>query len=109
MKIRLIGILFGGIAGIIDVIPMIIMGLSWDANLAAFAMWIVIGFFIASTELQLNPILKGVLISYLVLSPSAILIGWKNASSLVPILIMTTILGGLLGFSIDRIQRRMHL
>lgn len=106
MKIRFIGILFGIIAGIIDVIPMIIMGLSWDANMAAFAMWVVIGFFIASTELYLNPIIKGILISYLVLVPSAILIGWKSASSLVPILIITTILGGLLGFSIDRIQRK---
>ena len=106
MNKRLIGILFGIIAGIIDVIPMIIMGLRWDANLAAFAMWIVIGFFIASTELHLNPIIKGILISYLVLLPSSILIGWKSVSTLVPILIMTTILGGLLGFSIDRIHRK---
>ena len=31
-----IGIFFGIIAGIIDIIPMIIQKLTWDANLSAF-------------------------------------------------------------------------
>jgi len=100
-KIR-IGLLLGMVAGIIDVIPMIIQNLTWDANLSAFTMWIVVGFLIATIDLKINSVIKGILIAFLVLLPSAVLIGWKEPVSLVPIAIMTTILGGLLGFSINK-------
>lgn len=99
------GIGLGTVAGIIDVIPMIIQNLTWDANISAFLMWVVIGFILSITELKMNSILKGVLISYLVLLPAAILIGWKEPVSLVPIIIMTTILGGALGFAIQRFRK----
>ena len=104
MNKKIIGILLGVIAGVIDVIPMIMQKLTWDANLSAFTMWVVIGFLIASIELKMNPILKGILISFLVLLPLAIIIGWKEPSSLIPIAIMTTIIGGLLGYSISKIN-----
>jgi hypothetical protein len=102
MKKIIFGIGFGAIAGIIDVIPMLIMKLSWDANISAFLMWVIIGFFISVVDLKLNAVLKGVLISYLVLLPAAILIGWGDPKSLIPIIIMTTILGALLGIIITR-------
>ena len=102
MKKIKIGIILGIIAGIIDVIPMILQNLTWDANISAFSMWIVVGFLIASIDLKINPIIKGILIAFLVLSPSAILIGWSEPFTLIPIAIMTTILGGLLGFSIHK-------
>jgi CHASE2 domain-containing sensor protein len=98
------GTSLGAIAGIIDVIPMVIQRLTWDANISAFLMWVVIGFILSITELKMNSILKGILISYLVLLPSAILIGWKEPVPLVPILIMTTILGGALGYSFHRFK-----
>lgn len=100
-----IGLLLGIVAGIIDVIPMIIQKLTWDANISAFTMWIVVGFFISTIDLKINSIIKGILISFLVLLPSAILIGWSEPFSLIPIAIMTTILGGLLGFSIHRFSK----
>ena len=99
------GIGLGAVAGIIDVIPMIIQNLTWDANISAFLMWVVIGLFLSITELKINSVIKGILISYLVLLPAAILIGWKEPISLVPILIMTTILGGALGFAIHRLRK----
>lgn len=99
------GISLGAVAGIIDVIPMFIQRLTWDANISAFLMWVVIGFILSITELKMNSILKGILISYLVLLPAAILIGWKEPVSLVPILMMTTILGGALGYSFHRFKK----
>lgn len=104
MNKKIIGILLGVIAGIIDVIPMVLQNLTWDANISAFTMWIVIGFFIASVELKINPVLKGILISFLVLLPSSFIIGWKEPTSLIPITLMTIILGGLLGYSISKIK-----
>ncbi len=103
MKTIIIGIILGIAAGIIDVIPMILKKLTWDANISAFLMWVIIGFLIATTNLNMNPILKGILIAFLVLTPCAVLIGWKEPKSLIPIFIMTLILGGLLGFLMPRL------
>jgi hypothetical protein len=101
-----VGILLGIVVGIIDVIPMILQNLTWDANLSAFTMWIVVGFLIAVIDLNVNSIIKGIMIAFLVLLPSAILIGCQEPVSLIPIIIMTTILGGLLGFSIEKIIKK---
>ena len=101
----IIGIGLGAIAGFLDLIPMIIQNLTWDANISAFMMWVVIGFLISVTELKINAILKGILLSFLVLLPSAILIGWNEPLSLLPIAIMTTILGGLIGFAYNRVAK----
>jgi hypothetical protein len=106
MKKLWIGIIAGIIAGIIDVIPMIIQKLTWDANISAFSMWIVIGFLVATVDLRINSILKGIFIAFLVLFPSAILIGWNEPYAIIPIAIMTTILGGSLGYFINRITHR---
>jgi len=102
MKKSIIGLIIGLFAGLIDIIPMIVMNLTWDANLSALSMWIIIGFLTARTELKINLIIKGILIAFLVLLPSAILIGWKEPISLLPISIMTIILGGTQGYMINR-------
>jgi len=102
MKKHIIGIAFGGIAGIIDVIPMIIQKLTWDANISAFVMWVVVGLLITAVDLKMKPILKGILIAFLVLLPSAILIAWKEPFALIPIVVMTLILSTLLGFFVNR-------
>jgi hypothetical protein len=103
-KIR-IGFLFGAIAGIIDIFPMILQNLTWDANLSAFSMWVVNGFLISSSKLVMNSIIKGILISFAVMLPVAILIGWKEPSSLIPIVLMTCFLGSALGYSIEKFGR----
>lgn len=96
------GILFGIVAGIIDLIPMVLQKLTWDANLSAFSLWVISGFLIANSQIKLKGALKGIIISFLVLIPSAFLIGWKEPISLIPISIMTLILGALLGYFIDK-------
>ena len=102
----LLGIILGIIAGIIDTIPMFLQNLTWDAILSAFFLWVVSGFLIATTNIKINIILKGIIIPLLVLLPSAFIIGWKEPLSLVPILIMTIILGSLLGFFIEKYGKK---
>jgi len=97
-----IGLALGAGAGVLDVIPMIAQHLTWDANLSAFTMWVVIGFFIAVVKLPMRAPLQGILTAFLCLAPAAILIGWKEPFALVPIAVMTTILGALLGYAIRR-------
>ena len=98
----LYGIGFGAIAGILDVIPMIIQKLTWDANLSAFSMWVIVGFILSVSEFKLKGIFKGITVSFLILLPTAILIGRKEPISLIPILVMTLILGSLLGYFIEK-------
>ncbi len=100
-KIKL-GIILGAVAGTVDVIPMVIQKLTWDANLSAFCLWVVSGFLISTSDLKVRGVKKGIVISTLVLLPSAILIGWQQPLALVPILIMTLILGSGLGLLIEK-------
>ena len=99
----LLGIILGCIAGIIDVIPMLLQKLSWDANLSAFSLWVVAGFMISTSSLRLPSALKGIVISFLILIPLLFIIARKDIKSLIPITIMTLILGSLLGFFIDKL------
>jgi hypothetical protein len=93
------GLLLGAAAGAIDVIPMLLQGLTWDANLSAFFLWVVSGFMLATSNLKLHPVLKGIVIPFICLLPSTFIIGWKEPFSLLPIGIMTLVLGALLGFA----------
>ena len=97
--------LIGIAAGVIDLIPMIIQKLTWDANLSAFSFWVVTGFMVATSGLRINPVLKGVLLAVLCLLPTLFLIGWQNPLSLMPILVMTLILGALVGFAFNKIVK----
>ena len=106
MKKRILtGLLLGLIAGGIDLIPMFLQKLSWDANLSALSLWLVSGVLISSVEWRISPVLKGMAISLMVLLPSAILIGGEEPLSLVPIGVMTVILGGTLGYFIERLNK----
>jgi hypothetical protein len=106
MKKPFVGIMFGAVAGIIDVVPMIIQQLTWDANLSAFSMWVVVGFLISTTDIKLKPIPKGILVAFITILPTAILIGWKEPKTLIPIGIFTLILGGTLGYSINKVLNK---
>jgi hypothetical protein len=103
----IIGLILGTIAGIIDVIPMVSQGLTWDANLSAFFLWIVSGFMLATSNLNLHPVLKGIIIPFICLLPSIFIIGWNSLSTLIPICIMTLILGAFLGFVFSKVQQEV--
>ena len=102
MKKVQLGILLGISAGVIDIVPMIVQNLTWDAVLSAFSLWVISGLFIASSNIKVKGAMKGIIIPFLTLLPTAILIGWKEPTSLVPITVMTLILGSLLGYSIEK-------
>ena len=105
MKKVQLGITLGAIAGIIDVIPMVLQKLTWDANLSAFFLWVISGFLIATNNLNIKNITKGIFIPFLVLIPAAIIIGRQEPFSLIPIIITTLILGSALGFFMDKYRK----
>jgi len=96
------GLLIGIVAGVIDVIPMLVQKLSWDANLSAFSLWVVTGFIVATSNLKLSAVLKGILIALLCLLPSLFIIGRQDPFSLLPVIAMTVVLGALVGFALNK-------
>jgi len=99
------GLLIGAIAGGIDLVPMLLQKLTWDANLSAFFLWVVTGFMVATSNLKINAALKGAVMALLCLLPGSFIIGWKEPLSLIPILIMTIVLGSLVGFIFHKLIR----
>ena len=100
-KIYLVLIL-GIIAGLIDITPMLMMRLPWNANSAAFLTWVIAAFFIATSTLAINSILKGIIISFLFVLPTLFIIE-GGFDKRIPIIVMTLILGSLLGYFVGRI------
>jgi hypothetical protein len=100
----IIGIFLGAVAGVIDLVPMVLQGLTWDENLSAFFLWVVSGFFIATLRLDLKLIPKGILIAFLCILPSVFIIGWEDPISLLPIVVMNLVLGSLLGYGYSRLM-----
>jgi hypothetical protein len=98
------GLVFGAMAGVIDVLPMVVMKLPMSACLSAFTMWVAIGLLTAISDLSIKGPIKGILVALLLLAPTAILIAAANPTDIIPILIMTLILGGLLGYFVERIR-----
>jgi len=101
----LLGIALGVAAGVVDIVPMVVQKLPIHSILSAFSMWVVLGLLINTSTLKMNGILKGLLLSLLVIMPTAILIGEAEPFSLVPIGIMTVILGASLGFASEKIEK----
>lgn len=99
------GLFIGIIAGIIDVIPMIIQNLTWDANFSAFSLWVVVGILLSITEIKIKGFLKGLLLSFLVATPVLIIIGAKEPYTLIPIFITTSILGSLSGLMYEKFTK----
>lgn len=102
MKKLKLGIILGILAGIIDVIPMIIQKLTWDANLSAFTFWIVVGLVISIADIKIKGALKGVILSLTLFIPIAVMVAWQEPMSLIPIIICNLILGSLLGWSLNK-------
>ena len=100
----LVGLLAGCVAGLVDIAPMIAQKLPIQANISAFSMWAVIGVLLSATSLKMNGILKGILVSFLVLLPNAVLIGWDNPVNPMPVLVMTLVLGAALGYAVGKIK-----
>lgn len=107
MKRRIfLGLALGIVAGVLDAIPMISQNMTWDAVLGAFSLWLVVGFMLATSSLTLPAYLKGIVIALLCLLPSLFIIGWNDPFSLLPIVIITIVLGGVLGIGNHFLQSR---
>ena len=95
----LVSLLIGVVAGIIDVIPMVIQKMDKYANWSAFVHWVVLGIFISYIQMPMAPWLKGLLVAELAALPIVIIVSKEDKKAWIPILIMSAILGALVGIA----------
>lgn len=99
MKSILLSLALGAVAGIIDVIPMIAQKLDKYSTISAFAQWLVVGFVVTFIKVPgLEGWLKGLVVAVLMSLPIVILIAKTDPKSIIIILLMSAILGSLVGF-----------
>lgn len=95
----IIALLIGTVAGIIDVIPMRIRKLDNYTCLSAFLHWVVMGVVIAYVQLPMAPWIKGIVLAELSALPVIALVAKDDKKAILPILIMSAILGALVGLA----------
>jgi len=95
----LIALIIGLVAGVIDVVPMVIMKLEKSASLSAFFHYLVLGLIIPFVSWDIQPWIKGVIISFLSAIPIMIIVSPKDRKALIPIIIFSIILGAGIGIA----------
>jgi len=92
-----IALLIGIVAGIIDIIPMIIQKMNKAANLSAFTHWVVLGLIIPFVSWDIAPWLKGLVIAELSAVPVLFMVGAEDKKAVLPIVVMSALLGAAVG------------
>lgn len=95
----LIAILIGLAAGLIDVIPMILMKLEKVASISAFVHYFVLGLIIPFVSWGIDPWLKGMTISLLSALPVMIIVYPKDKKAIIPMFVFSLILGAGIGIA----------
>jgi hypothetical protein len=88
-----IALLIGIIAGIIDIIPMIIQKLDKFACASAFVHWVILGLIIPFVDWNIQAWLTGLIIGLISSFPVILMIYKQDKKSVIPILFMSAILG----------------
>ena len=88
-----IALIIGIVAGIIDVIPMLIQKLNKFANLSAFTHWVVLGLIIPFVEWNIEPWLKGLIIGELAIIPVLLIVLPNDKKAIIPMIAMSALLG----------------
>ena len=94
-----IALLIGLAAGIIDVVPMIIMKLEKAANISAFTHYMVLGLIIPFVHWDLPPWITGLVISFLSALPVMIMVYPLGRKSIIPIFLFSLVLGAGIGLA----------
>ena len=83
---------------------MVISKADWLHILVAFVTWGITGLFIVAADFRINPILKGLIIAFLVSLPMLLVIYRVQPDLLLLSFIMIAMLGPMLGFWLGRIN-----
>lgn len=98
MSTYLFTLLIGAVFGTIDILPMLKMKLDKYSILSAFLFYLIAPFIVYNTDLFGMPWwLKGGVITLLMALPIVILVAKEGKKAMMPMLIMSVVLGTLIG------------
>ena len=98
MKNFLLTLLAGAVSGTIDILPMLKMKLDKFSTASAFVFYLIVPFIIYNTNLFGLPWwLKGGIITVLLALPVMIMVAKDGIQSVLPIALMSIVLGTLIG------------
>jgi len=95
----LIAIIIGFLAGLIDIIPMIIQNLDKRAVISAFVHYFALGLIIPFVSWGVAPWIKGIVIALLTAIPIMIIVYPKDKKAIIPMIVFTLILGSGIGIA----------
>lgn len=100
MKEFFLILLIGVIAGIVDILPMIKMKLDKHSIASAFVFYLILPFIIVNINLfGLVWWLKGGVVGFALALPIVILVAKEDKKSIFPVIIMSVVLGTLIGIA----------
>ncbi len=106
MKSIFISLAIGVVAGLIDIAPMIAKKLETRATVSAFVHYVVVSFVVAHIALPIIPWwAKGSVVSLLMAVPVAIIVSKADPKSVGIILVMSIVLGALIGIANQYLNR----
>ena len=89
----------GIVAGIIDVLPMLLQKMPARANASAFVHWVALGVVIPYVHWGIAPWLKGALIALLFAIPILLIVTETDKKAFIPIAAMSLLLGAGVGWA----------
>jgi hypothetical protein len=95
----LIAILIGLIAGLIDIIPMIIQKLDKRDTISAFVHYFALGLIIPFVNWELASWITGILIAFLTAIPIMIIVYPRDKKAIIPMIVFSLILGAGIGIA----------
>lgn len=92
----------GLVAGLLDLIPLVMVGAPWLNMVAIVVFWLVAVLFMAKTTLFANAWLNGLVVAVLIMLPLVLTVYTVNPKDFLPMLSMAVILGPLAGAAVRR-------
>ena len=100
-----LSIILGTLAGIIDVIPMVLQKLDIFSIISALTQWILASIVINYIDFQIKPWLKGFIVAEALAIPIMVLVMKSGFFTIVPIMIMCAILGSIVGIISSKLEK----
>ncbi|MDA3816700.1 MAG: hypothetical protein PF486_04935 [Prolixibacteraceae bacterium] len=95
----LIALIIGLVAGLIDIIPMIIQKLDKQDTISAFVHYFALGLIIPFVNWTVAPWIKGIIIALLTAIPIMIIVYPKDKKAIIPMILFSLILGAGIGIA----------
>jgi hypothetical protein len=86
-------LLIGAVAGLMDVVPMIVLGTTSHAIASAFLHWVLLGFVIAYVSLPVPHWVKGLILGLAAAVPVIALVLGDEPTAVIPIVVFSAFLG----------------